>query len=98
MIDSKGIWDDHLSLIGFASKNSYYSRTQIAPYKAVYRRRCITHIGWFELFEAGLFGQYLVHKAMEKVKVIQYRFNIAQIRQIFVIHEFFTQEGCYGVW
>ncbi|KAH0658244.1 hypothetical protein KY289_026992 [Solanum tuberosum] len=46
---------------------------QIAPYKALYERRCISPIGWFEVGEPGLIGPDLVHQVMEKVKVIQER-------------------------
>ena len=52
----------------------------MAPYEALYGRRCRSPIGWFEVGEAGLIGQDLVHQAMEKVKVIQERLKIAQIR------------------
>ncbi|KAH0776482.1 hypothetical protein KY290_007893 [Solanum tuberosum] len=52
---------------------SYHSSIQMAPYEALYGRRCISPIGWFEVGEAGLIGPYLVHQAMGKVKVIQER-------------------------
>ncbi|WMV41177.1 hypothetical protein MTR67_034562 [Solanum verrucosum] len=39
----------------------------MAPYKALFGRRCRSPIGWFEVGEAGLIGTYLVHQAMEKV-------------------------------
>ena len=71
MIDFKGNWDDHLPLIEFAYNNSYHSSIQMAPYEALYGRRCRSPIGWFEVGEAGLIGPNLVHQAMEKVKVIQ---------------------------
>ncbi|KAK4730141.1 hypothetical protein R3W88_023129 [Solanum pinnatisectum] len=38
----------------------------MAPYEALYGRRCISPIGWFEVGEAGLIGPDLVHQAMEK--------------------------------
>ncbi|WMV50389.1 hypothetical protein MTR67_043774 [Solanum verrucosum] len=73
VIDYKGNWDDHLPLIEFAYNNSYHSSIQMAPYEALYGRRCRSPIGWFDVGEAGLIGQYLVHQAMDKVKVIQGR-------------------------
>ena len=53
----------------------------MAPYEALYRRRCIYAVVWFEVGEARLIGLDLVHQAMEKVKVIQKRLKMAQIRQ-----------------
>ncbi|WMV19938.1 hypothetical protein MTR67_013323 [Solanum verrucosum] len=39
----------------------------MAPYEALYRRRCRSLIGWFEVGEAGLIGPDLAHQAMEKM-------------------------------
>ena len=77
VIDFKNNWDDHLSLIEFAYNNSYHSSIQMAPYEALYGRRCRSPIGWFEVGEARLIGPDLVHQAMEKVKVIQERLKTA---------------------
>ncbi|XP_049372615.1 uncharacterized protein LOC125837564 [Solanum verrucosum] len=81
VIDFKGNWDNHLPLIEFAYNNSYHCSIQMAPYKALYGRRCRSPIGWFEVGEAGFIGPNLVHQAMEKVKVIQERFKTTQSRQ-----------------
>ena len=42
----------------------------MALYEALYGRRCRSPSGWFEVGEAGFIGPDLVHKAMEKVKVV----------------------------
>ncbi|WMV36877.1 hypothetical protein MTR67_030262 [Solanum verrucosum] len=39
----------------------------MAPYEALHGRRCRSHIGWFEVGEAGLIGPHLVYQAIEKV-------------------------------
>ncbi|XP_049387783.1 uncharacterized protein LOC125852068 [Solanum stenotomum] len=69
--DFKGSWDDHLPLTEFAYNNSYHSSIKLSPYEALYGKKCRSPIGWFETGETALFGPDLVHKAMEKVKVIQ---------------------------
>ena len=76
VIDFKGNWDDHnwddhLPLIEFAYNNSYHSSIKMAPYEALYGRKCRSLIGWFEGGETTLFGPDLVHQSMEKAKVIQ---------------------------
>ncbi|XP_070009595.1 uncharacterized protein [Nicotiana sylvestris] len=53
----------------------------MAPYEALYGRRCRSPIGWFELGEAKLLGTELVQDALDKVKLIQERLRIAQSRQ-----------------
>ncbi|KAH0728078.1 hypothetical protein KY284_003943 [Solanum tuberosum] len=81
VIDFKGNWDDHLPLIELAYNNNYHSSIQMAPYEALYGRRCRSPISWFEVGEVGLIGQDLVHQAMEKMNVIQERLKMAQSRQ-----------------
>ena len=80
VIDFKGSWDDHLPLIEFAYNNSYHSSIKMAPYEALYGRKCRSPIGWFEVGETLLFGPDLVYQAIEKVKVIQQRLKTAQSR------------------
>ena len=56
MIDLKGSLNDHLPLIEFAYNNSYHSSIEMAPYEALYGRRCRSLVGWFEVGEAALIG------------------------------------------
>ncbi|XP_060170798.1 uncharacterized protein LOC132601749, partial [Lycium barbarum] len=81
VLDFKSNWDDHLPLIEFSYNNSYHASIGMAPFEALYGRRCRSPIGWFELGEAELLGPDLVHQAMEKVKLIQERLKTAQSRQ-----------------
>ncbi|XP_060170807.1 uncharacterized protein LOC132601758 [Lycium barbarum] len=53
----------------------------MAPYEALYGRKCRFPAGWLEVGEANLFGPDLVHQAIEKVKLIQERLRTAQSRQ-----------------
>ena len=40
VIDFKGSWDEHLPLIEFAYNNSYHASIQMAPFEALYGRKC----------------------------------------------------------
>ena len=40
VIDFRGNWDDHLPLIEFSYNNSYHSSIGMAPFEALYDRRC----------------------------------------------------------
>ncbi|WMV55008.1 hypothetical protein MTR67_048393 [Solanum verrucosum] len=53
----------------------------MAPYEALYGRKCRSPIGWFEVGESGLIGPDLVQQTVEKVKLIQERLLRAQSRQ-----------------
>ncbi|KAF3662415.1 cysteine-rich polycomb-like family protein [Capsicum annuum] len=72
VIDFGGSWVDHFPLIDFAYKNSYYFSIGMAPFKALYERRCCSPIRWFEVGEAVLFGPDLVHQAIKKVKFFMF--------------------------
>ncbi|XP_070037798.1 uncharacterized protein [Nicotiana tomentosiformis] len=58
--DFRGSWDDHLSLIEFAYNNNSHSSIQMAPYEALYGRRCRSPIGWVDVGETTLVGPELV--------------------------------------
>ena len=81
VIDFNGSWDDHLPLIEFAYNNSYHSSIQMAPYEALYGRRCRSPMGCFEVGEATLIGRDSVLYAMEKVQLIRDRLKKAQSHQ-----------------
>lgn len=48
----KGIWDKNLPLIEFAYNNSYHASINIAPYEALYVRKCRSLVAWFEVGES----------------------------------------------
>jgi len=58
VIDFKGNWDDHLPLIEFSYNNSYHSSIVMAPFEALYGRRCRSPVGWFEVGEFALLGAH----------------------------------------
>ncbi|XP_070004232.1 uncharacterized protein [Nicotiana sylvestris] len=80
-VDRLRSWDQFLPLAEFAYNKSYQSSIQMAPYQALYGRRCRLPVGWFELGEARLLGTYLVQDTLDKVKIIQDRLRTAQSKQ-----------------
>ncbi|XP_069145984.1 uncharacterized protein [Solanum lycopersicum] len=53
----------------------------MAPFKALYGRRCRSPIGWFDSAEMDSLDTDLLRDAMEKVRMIQYRLLTAHSRQ-----------------
>ncbi|XP_070036635.1 uncharacterized protein [Nicotiana tomentosiformis] len=53
----------------------------MAPFEALYGRRCRSPIGWLKIGKAELIGPDLVHQAMENVKIIKEQFKTAQSHQ-----------------
>ena len=58
-------------MIEFAYNNSYHSSIDMAPYEALYGRRCRTPVCWDEADEAGLLGSEIVQHMAEQVKIIR---------------------------
>ena len=53
----------------------------MAPFEALYGRRCKSPFEWFEVRESSLFGLEMVCEAIEKVQLIRDRLRIAYSRQ-----------------
>jgi hypothetical protein len=53
----------------------------MAPFEALYGRRCRTLLSWSETGERQIFGPDLVTEAEDKVKLIQANLKAAQSRQ-----------------
>nr|GEZ91018.1 putative reverse transcriptase domain-containing protein [Tanacetum cinerariifolium] len=48
VLDFRGSWDVHLSLVEFLYNNSYHSSVRCAPFEALYGRKCRSPIMWAE--------------------------------------------------
>jgi len=53
--------------------NSYHASNGMAPYEALYGRKCITPLCWYQDGEIVLVGPELIQQTTEKVKQIQER-------------------------
>jgi hypothetical protein len=74
-------WDHCLPLAEFSYNNSFQSSLQMAPFEALYGRRCRTPLSWSQVGERKIFGPDLVTEAEAKVKHIQNNLKAAQSRQ-----------------
>ena len=80
-MEFKGSWDTHLALMKFAYSNSYQASIEMAPFEAMYGRKCRTPVCWDEVGERRLVGPELVHVTLEKVQVVRDNLKIARDRQ-----------------
>ena len=81
VMEFTGSWDRYISLIEFAYNNSYQSSIGMAPYEALYGRRCRTHVCWTELNEHKVISPDIVKDTESKVQVIRQRLKAASDRQ-----------------
>ncbi|KAK4258952.1 hypothetical protein QN277_005343 [Acacia crassicarpa] len=80
-IELKGSWDNYLPLAEFAYNNSYNSSIQMAPYEALYGRKCRSPLCWTELSERTILGSDFVDRTTKKIEMIKKLLLAAQSRQ-----------------
>jgi len=62
ILEVGGSWNNHLPLIEFSYNNSYHSSIGIAPYEALYGRKCRTLLCWTEVGDKGIIGAEIVQE------------------------------------
>lgn len=80
-LEFQGSWVKSLSLVEFSYNNSYHSSIQMAPYEALYGRKCRSPTFWSDISDTLVLGPELIQATVEKVKVIQAKMKAAQDRQ-----------------
>ena len=81
ILDFKGSWDNHQHLIEFTYNNNYQASIQMAPYEALYERKCRSPVCWDDIGERKLLGPYLILQAVEKVARMRKHMKAAQDHQ-----------------
>ena len=81
VLDFKGNWSNHLSLVEFAYNNSYQASIGMAPYEALYGRPCRSPTCWLKEGESSLFGPEIVQETTKKIQLIRERLRTTQSRQ-----------------
>jgi hypothetical protein len=77
VLDFKGNWSQYIPLIEFAYNNSYQASIKMAPYVALYGRRCRSPLYWDEVGEQQLTGPKLIQETSEKITLIRQRLTEA---------------------
>ncbi|KAL0395482.1 UNVERIFIED_CONTAM: Transposon Ty3-G Gag-Pol polyprotein [Sesamum latifolium] len=80
-MEFKGNWDDHLPLMEFAYNNSFHSSISMAPYEALYGRRCRSPVCWDIEGLRQLEGPELVQEIVKKIQIVKKCLKAAQDRQ-----------------
>jgi hypothetical protein len=74
-------WEDCLPFAEFSYNNSYQASLQMAPFEALYGRKCRTPLNWSETGDSQIFGPDILQEAEEKVRMIRDYLKAAQSRQ-----------------
>ncbi|CAJ2642437.1 unnamed protein product [Trifolium pratense] len=75
-------WDSCLPLIEFTYNNSFHSSIGMAPFEALYGRRCRTPLCWFESGESMILGPEIVQETTEKIRMIREKMKASQIEEV----------------
>ncbi|GAU39931.1 hypothetical protein TSUD_275330 [Trifolium subterraneum] len=67
VLEDGGNWSKHLHLIEFAYNNSYHASIGMAPYEALYGRRCRTPLCWTEVGDKGVLGPDIIQETTLKI-------------------------------
>ncbi|XP_042410118.1 uncharacterized protein LOC121999512 [Zingiber officinale] len=82
ILDFKGNWESKATaLIEFTYNNNYQATIGMAPYEALYGRKCRTPLHWDEVGEIAVLGPDIVTQTVELVEKIQNRMQAAQSHQ-----------------
>src|SRR6266487_620111 len=74
-------WDSCLPLIEFTYNNSFHSSIGMAPFEALYGRRCRTPLCWYESGESVVLGPEIVQETTEKIIMIREKMKVSQSRR-----------------
>ena len=78
VMDFKGSWEKYLSLAEFSYNNSYHSSIEMAPYEALYGRKCRSLLCWEEVGKRKLLGLEIIQITSKKINLIHKRLQTAQ--------------------
>nr|GEY67340.1 putative reverse transcriptase domain, ribonuclease H-like domain, aspartic peptidase domain protein [Tanacetum cinerariifolium] len=74
-------WERHLPLVEFSYNNSYHASIKVAPFEALYGRKCRSPVCWAEVEDAQLTGPEIIQETTDKIVQIKQRLQAARDRQ-----------------
>jgi hypothetical protein len=64
-------WDKSLPYAEFSYNNSYQASLKIAPFEALYGRKCRTQLYWNQTGESQVFGPEILQEAEKQMQIIR---------------------------
>jgi hypothetical protein len=74
-------WEKCLPFAEFSYNNSFQSSLGMAPFEALYGRKCQTPLNWSKTGERQFFGPDMIKEAEDQVRIIQEHLKTAQSHQ-----------------
>ena len=70
-----------MDLIEFSYNNSHHASIGMAPFEALYGRKCRSPVCWSDINETMVLGPEMIEDMVKQVKLIQEKIKAAQDRQ-----------------
>ena len=80
-MDRQYQWETYLPLVEFSYNNSYQSTIKMAPFEALYDRKCRTPMSWNRLEDRIIVGPEMLKEMEEQIIQICQRLKEANDRQ-----------------
>nr|GEX64387.1 putative reverse transcriptase domain-containing protein [Tanacetum cinerariifolium] len=80
VMDFEKGWDRHLPLIEFSYENIYHTIIKVAPFEALYGRKCWSPVCWVEVGDVQLTGPKIIHETTKKIIQIKHRLQASHDR------------------
>ncbi|KAH9293018.1 hypothetical protein KI387_041778, partial [Taxus chinensis] len=64
-------WEDYLPLVEFPYNNTYHASLKMAPFEALYGRKCRTPISWDSIEDREVIGPEILMEMEQEVKMIR---------------------------
>ncbi|GJX97206.1 putative reverse transcriptase domain, ribonuclease H-like domain, aspartic peptidase domain protein [Tanacetum coccineum] len=74
-------WERHLPLVEFSYNNSYHASIKVAPFEALYGRKCRSPVCWAKVRDVQLTRPEIIHKTTKKIVQIRQHLQAARDRQ-----------------
>jgi hypothetical protein len=74
-------WDKSLPYAEFSYNNSYQASLKLAPFEALYGRKCRTPLYWNQTEESQVFGPKILQEAEKQVHIIRENLKTSQSRK-----------------
>jgi transposase InsO family protein len=88
-LDYGSRWDENLPYSEFSYNNSHQDSIEMAPFEALYGRKCTAPLLWSGVGERSLFGPDIIKDAEEKVRLIRnYRKGLLILIKLPLPHDY----------
>jgi hypothetical protein len=74
-------WDKSLPYAEFSYNNSYQASQNMAPFEALYGRKCRSSLYWNQTGESQVFGPKILQEAEKQVQIVKENLKTTQSRQ-----------------